>query len=272
MFSRKGGIIMSEKAPVRIKSLNKAIEILNIIAKNRGTASLTEIAQISGYPPSTVYGILSTLRENGVVEQPPEDGKYCLGKRLFEWGMLVSSVQQAISTAHPVMEEISRKSGESVLLSALDGTEALIIDYVEAYIGLSVAAKPGSRMPLTATSQGKIFLAHMPPSEVRRIIKQVGYKNYTPHTIDNDEKLFQNLTLIREQGYSIEDGEFRIGLRSVSAPIYAIGGNVKYALTMVGMFRRVTSKEFEKAINLVVSAAGRISLSMGYRGDKSKEG
>ena len=32
------------------------------------------------------------------------------------------------------------------------------------------------------------------------------------------------------------------------------------------------SKEFEKAINLVVSAAGRISLSMGYRGDKSKEG
>lgn len=262
---------MSEKAPVKIKSLSKAIEIINIIAKAQGTSSLTEIAQESGYPPSTVYGILATLREHNVVEQSFDNGKYCLGKRLFEWGMFVNSVWQTTSIAHPIMEEISRQSGESVLFSVLDGTEALIIDHVEAYMGLSVAARPGSRMPLTATSQGKIFLAHMPQSEVRRIVKQAGYKNYTPHTIDNDEKLFQNLTLIREQGYAIEDGEFRIGLRSVSAPVYGIGGSIKYAVTMVGMFRRVSSKEFENAIELVTSAAERISVSLGYLKNNERE-
>lgn len=255
---------MAEKAPVRIKSLSKAIEIINIIAQKRGSASLKEITVASGYPASTVYGILATLRENDVVEQSASDGRYSLGKRLFEWGMLVNSVRNIAGVAHPVMEEISVQCGESVMLSALDGTEALIIDHVEAYAGLSVAARPGSRMPLTATSQGKIFLAYMPHSETRRIIRKTGLAEYTPHSITDEEALLQALTLIRSQGYAIEDGEFRIGLRSVSAPVYTMDGDVKYALTMVGMFRRVTSKEFEDAIGLVTAAAGKISSALGY--------
>ncbi len=93
-----------------------------------------------------------------IIEQNENDGKYRLGKKLFEWGMLVSSVWDISNAAHPVMEEVSYKIGESVLLSALNGTEALIIDHVEAYGGLRVAARPGSRLPLNATSQGKLCL------------------------------------------------------------------------------------------------------------------
>ena len=257
---------MEEK--VKIKSLGKAMDVLGIMAEKQMPLSLTEISKLSGIPVSTVYGIMATLRDYSIVEQNHADGRYSLGRRLFEWGMSVSSVWDVSSVAHPVMENISRQIGESVILSMLDGTEAMVIDHVEAYGGLRVAARPGSCLPLNATSQGKVLLAYQAPSEIRRIMKKAGYVEYTPHTIVTEERLFNELALTAQRGYGIEDGEFRVGLRSVSAPVYGMSGKVEYALTMTGMFRRVSSKEFEEAIGLVTKAAEKISYLLGYRKDK----
>jgi len=254
---------MEEKT--KIKSLGKAMDVLSLMAEKQRSLSLTEIAKLSGYPISTVYGIMATLRDYDIVEQSHSDGKYILGRRLFEWGMSVSYVWDVSAVAHPVMEDISRQIGESVILSMLDGTEAMVIDHVEAYGGLRVAARPGSRLPLNATSQGKVLLAYKANSEVKHIMRKAGYVEYTPHTIVTEEKLFNELDIVSKRGYGIEDGEFRVGLRSVSAPIYGMSGKVEYALTMTGMFRRVTSKEFEEAIGLITKAAEKISYLLGYK-------
>lgn len=256
---------MGGSSSTKIKSLSKAMEILGLMAQKKEALSLTEISKISGYPISTVYGIIATLRDYEIIEQDFKDGKYCLGKRLFEWGMSVSSVWDVSAVAHPVMQEVSANIGESVLLSTVDGTEVLIIDHVEAYAGITVAAKPGSRLPLYATSQGKLLLAYMPQSEAKRLMKMTRYNEYTPHTITNEDKLFNELGIIKNRGYAIEDGEFRIGLRSVSAPVFDMNGKVQHTLTMTGMFRRVTSKEFENAIGMIIAAAERISLLLGYK-------
>ena len=266
MYNKNGGEIMEEKA--KIKSLGKAMDVLGIMAESQIPLSLTEISKLSGYPVTTVYGILVTLRDYDIVEQKLNDGKYILGKRLFEWGMSVSSVWDVSSVAHPVMEDISKKIGESVLLSMLDGESAMVIDHVEAYGGLRVAARPGSCLPLNATSQGKVLLSNLSISEIKRIMKKAGYVEYTPHTIVTEEKLFNELSLTARRGYGIEDGEFRVGLRSVSAPVYGRSGKVEYALTMTGMFRRITSKEFEDAIAIVTKAAEKISYLLGYRTDR----
>lgn len=48
----------------------------------------------------------------------------------------------------------------------------------------------------------------------------------------------------------------------MSAPIYASDGQMRYALSLVGMFRRVSSREFQDA----VSAAAQISAALGFSG------
>ena len=64
----------------------------------------------------------------------------------------------------------------------------------------------------------------------------------------------------------MENGEYKIGLRSVSAPVYDVTGEVRYAIGCVGMFRQVQSDEFLHAIRLVCAAADTISRAIGYHG------
>ena len=76
----------------------------------------------------------------------------------------------------------------------------------------------------------------------------------------------EELEKVRQQGFAVEDGEYRVGLRSVAAPIFSVEGEVRWAIGIVGMFRRVSSEDFQQARGLVCRAAERISYDMGYRG------
>ena len=71
---------------------------------------------------------------------------------------------------------------------------------------------------------------------------------------------------ILRQGYAVENGELRVGLRSVAAPVFNVAGEAAYAICVVGMFRRVNAPELERATRLLLSAAERISFDLGYRG------
>ena len=80
-----------------------------------------------------------------------------------------------------------------------------------------------------------------------------------PETITEPEKLLNALRVIREDGYAVEDGEYKIGLRSVSAPVWDRYGHPRYALGVVGLFRRVASPEFQDAIRRVTETASQLS-------------
>ena len=71
---------------------------------------------------------------------------------------------------------------------------------------------------------------------------------------------------VRERGYAVEDGEYKIGLRSVSAPVRDGLGEVRYAIGAVGLFRRVQTEEFQRAIAETVRTAEELSAALGWRG------
>ena len=66
-----------------IRSVSKAMELLQILSNEGRPMSLTDITKISGYPKSTVFGLLTTMRSYDVIYQT-RDGRYTLGFRLFE--------------------------------------------------------------------------------------------------------------------------------------------------------------------------------------------
>lgn len=67
-------------------------------------------------------------------------------------------------------------------------------------------------------------------------------------SVAKDMELLQ----VRADGYAIENGEYKIGLRSISAPVYTLEGKLKYTIGVIGMFRNVRSEEFHQAIEQVV--------------------
>ncbi len=88
---------------------------------------------------------------------------------------------------------------------------------------------------------------------------------FTPHTITDIPSLLREVETCRGQGYAIENGEYKIGLRSISAPIYNVEGKVQYTVGIIGMLRSTHSDEFHAGVQQVCATATMISAALGYR-------
>lgn len=250
-----------------ILSVAKAMELLGALSRAQGALTLKELSDRCGFPKSTVFGLLTTMREYDVIAQAP-DGKYTLGLRLLELGCQVEKSLDISNVAKPYMELLSQKTGASVMLSICQGANVITLDQVQPHGNLHVVSSTGARLPIHCTSQGKVFLAYRKPQDALKLLKRQPLAAFTPHTITDAAALMQELTQCRENGYAIENGEYKIGLRSISAPVFTQAGEVKYTVGVIGMFRSVVSDEFAVAIEQVMATASMISAALGYRPDR----
>ena len=250
-----------------ILSVAKAMELLGVLGRAQGALTLKELSERCGFPKSTVFGLLTTMREYDVISQTP-DGKYALGLRLFELGCLVEKSLDISNVAKPYMELLSQKTGASVMLSICQGANVITLDQVQPHGNLHVVSSTGARLPIHCTSQGKVFLAYRKRQDAQRLLQRLTLDAFTPHTLTDVPALMQELDAARENGYAIENGEYKIGLRSISAPVFTQSGEVKYTVGVIGMFRSVHSDEFAAAIEQVKATASMISAALGYRPDR----
>jgi len=244
-----------------IQSVAKAMQLLDLLADSATALSLAEISQLTGWPKSTVHGLLSTMRDYAVVSQD-ENGRYGLGIRLFEYGCTLSNSWSILETARPYIQHISYETGESVFLSILDRGEIITLDRAASKVNLYAVAEVGCRLPVHCTSQGKLFLAYMPSSERDAILRRSGLPSYTEHTITTMPELEKELDEIRRRGYAIENSEYKAGLRSVAAPIIDEKGCVRYAIGIIGTFRQIETERFSKATEVVLKTAKQISKAL----------
>ena len=102
----------------------------------------------------------------------------------------------------------------------------------------------------------------MNEQDQQNILKRTELQEYTNHTITTLPALQKEFEQIRRQGYAIENGEYKKGLRSVAAPIFDHDGKVRYAIGIIGMFRQIESEQFVRAISVVKETADKISSSL----------
>ena len=113
-----------------ILSVAKAMELLQLLSRSKKPLSLKELSAQCGYPKSTVFGLLTTMRTYDVVAQTP-DGKYSLGLRLFEYGRQVERSWDISLVARPYMEHLCQQTGASVVLSVCEGGSVVTLDQAE---------------------------------------------------------------------------------------------------------------------------------------------
>ena len=262
----KGACPIEQEKRDSVKSLGKALHLIDIINQARTPMTLMSLSQVSGFPKSTVYALLNTLCSYDCIRQG-SDGRYYLGTRLFEWGCGVSASWELNNVARPYLEKLAAHTDATALLSRIEGNSVVVIDQSTAMCGgIYVTTEIGTLLPLHATSQGKLLLAAMSDASAKAFLSGAGQlESFTPHTIVEQESILRELGQIRANGYTVENGEYKIGLRSVSAPVYDRYGVMSYALSVVGLFRKVRSQEFEEVVACVSATARQLSEAIGYR-------
>lgn len=244
-----------------VHSVDKAMTLIELLLHHRRPMTLMELSAASGWPKSTVHALLATMRRHDMIRQN-DDGRYALGVRLFECGCAVSAGWDISRRCRPYLERLAAQTGAGAFVAALEGDHAISFDQCAGGGGLQVIPEVGSRLPLHATAQGKLFLSQLTESDALGRVQRAGLAAYTPHTITDTGRLLHALEAVRAAGYAVEDGEFKIGLRAVAAPVLTRDGR-RYAIGVVGLFRRVGSDEFQYAVEQTVLHARQLSRALG---------
>lgn len=203
---------------IKVKSLYKALKVLECFTTDNPELGITEISEQLGLYKSNVYYIVDTFVKMGYIEQNPENGKYKLGIKLLEIGHVISSNISFRKAIVPYMQELADTTNEMVYLAIPREEEVLYLD--SACPKNQIFTKPmlGAKAPLYCTGIGKAMLAFL-PDEVVNVVVAKGFVKYTDHTITDRESLSRELSEIRNRGYSIDQMEHQFGIKCVGMPI-----------------------------------------------------
>jgi DNA-binding IclR family transcriptional regulator len=243
-----------------IQSVDKACRIIRMLRELDG-AGVTEIADRMDMPKGSVHTYLNTLKQNDIVCKT--GGQYRLGFFLLELGEEIKHKNQVCQFAQGPLDELASETGELARLVLREQGYGVYLDKSEGKKAIETTILPGQREYLHYTSQGKAILAHLPESEVRKIIDKHGLPKQTENTITDPEALFEELAEIRERGVAFSQGERTRGLRCVSTAIHEPNGNAVAAIGVCGPTNRMRDDRFRKEIpEIVRDKANLIEINM----------
>jgi DNA-binding IclR family transcriptional regulator len=248
-------------AAAPVQSVDRAITILELLARG-GESSVTEIAAGLGVHKSTAFRLLATLEVHRLVEQVNDRGRYRLGVGNLRLAGATTARLDVVSEARPVTRQLAADTGETVNITVRSEESALYLDQVAGSSALQSHNWVGQRIPLHATSNGKVLLSELSEDEFDAALPHL--PRYTEHTVTSRRALREELVEVRRLGYSLAVDELEDGLTAAAAPIRSHHGDIIASMSISGPTFRLTRERLDETVPMVVDAALEVSHRLGW--------
>lgn len=252
----------SPRKPSGSQSLERGLDILEIVEAEGTEIGVREMARRLGLSPTIVQRMVSSLAHRGYVEKSVETSRYRLGYRARSLGANSEHGSDYIVTARQELEKLAREHRLNGFVSVLHGNRAVYLLAVQADGPVAIKVAPGSEMPLHSTSAGKVLLASLSDVEARKLLGNGKLAVITPHTVTDPAALVASLARVRRQGYATVNEENIRGVLSVGAPIRDRSGRVVAALSVAFPKYLDAGLTLQSATPLVTAAAQRASRAV----------
>ena len=244
----------------RRSAVARIIDALTAFDHDQPSLSIVTLTERLGVSRSNGYRLVKQLLGAGILDA---DGpaRYRIGARLVD--LARSAVPVKIEDiAEPAMERLAHDIGETVLLTAIRGLQAVCLKRLEGRQHLQFLFKPGTLRPLHAGASAKVLLAFASPVFVDRVIRERGLQRFTPATATSARRLKADLARIRRMGYSITHGEFEAGASAIAAPILEKGDRAVAAISVAGPSARLQGQSLERLVRKVLQAAQAVQRTL----------
>src|SRR3546814_1870711 len=108
--------------------------------------------------------------------------------------------------------------GESISLTLFDDGFVVFVARSEVTRVVSTGFRIGIRAPAWNTAAGRVLLGALTDDEVRAYLDGADIVERTPHTVTDRSQLAGIVRDAKRQGFSINDEEVELGMRSLAVP------------------------------------------------------
>jgi DNA-binding IclR family transcriptional regulator len=254
----------AEPARGGVQSIGRGFAILEEIARNRDGIGLAELSKRVGLHNSTTFHLVKTMVSLGYVRQMRDSKRYRIGRPLFALAASALDEIEMMSLATPVLEDLSRETGESAHFSVRMGDAVVVLARTSGPGAFQLTDRVGVVRPAHCTALGKIMLAALASDQFELYLARAELKPQTPKSIVTAEHLRREIAEVRRAGIAFDDGEFDQELRCVALPVRDFSGEINGAIGISGPVWRLSIEALQKRARVVRAAADRLSGEFGY--------
>ncbi len=211
-----------------IQVIARAAAILRALEAEPDGLSLGDIAQRVDLPRSTVQRIVGALTAEQLLSAASAAARVRLGPALVRLGA-ASSVDVG-EVAHSLLEDLSKRVGETVDLSVLSGNTAVFVAQVSGSHRLRAVSAVGDSFPLHCTANGKAILAALPEPRRTRLLDGEIRRSKSGKAVDVDG-LYAELEAVRASGLAWDREEHTAGISAVGTAFADENGQL-YAISI----------------------------------------
>jgi DNA-binding IclR family transcriptional regulator len=240
-----------------VQSIERAFAILRVLAS--GPTGVTDIADRTSLPKSTVSRLLSALEAESVVQQTESGGDYELGNGLSELSDAVGPDASMAAVVRPILHELHNSVGESTGFTVRIRRDVYWVDNVDQEANVQIQDKTGHYARMHSVASGVALLAHLPDHELDRYLDEP-LERLNERTPTDPRLLRDRLEEIRDTGVFWSFEELEEGLSSIAVPFRGPSGEYEAALYIEGpSFRFPADGDQARVQKLMVEAAAQLS-------------
>jgi len=227
-----------------VKSAERALSILELFSQRDRALTFTQVAQMLGYPRSSLHGLLHTMADRGWLRLDPATRRFTLGMRAWEAGNAYRPAADVARRAAPVVERLRHALDATVEVCMLDGGDAVCV----------IDGNGEQRTAALASGSGRVLLAALDAGARAAVLNGAG-----------DGELQRRLDRIAADGWADDDIERRDGLRSLAVPVRDGSGAVVAALSCTAPAYRLAAERRDEALRALRQAAEQIGAGLGLQ-------
>lgn len=203
-----------------VKSLRKAMGVLNVVASAERPLTIAELAVRARIARPTAYRLVQTLACEGHLVQSPVDGRLSIGFSVLPLAASLLDRNRMRLEAMPHLHALAQQTGERVNLGILHRDQVLYLAGVEKPSLPTIYTRFGKTGPAHCSALGKAILAFMRDGEVVTVLEAQPLVSLTEKSITGIPEFLEELDHIRRRGYAIDNEEAVLGTYCVGATIF----------------------------------------------------
>lgn len=197
-----------------IQVIARAASIFRVLEAEQRGMMLAEIARATGLPRTTVHRMVGALEAERLLVVI--EGLVHLGPALPR--LAGAGHADIVALAHPQLESLTQRTGETVKLSVLRGSFALLVEQIASEQVLRVVSLVGETVPLVSTGQGHMLLAGLENEDIARRLDQP-WAMTTAATRKDLAEVMSAVETARAQGWALETGEHLGGVCNLAVAL-----------------------------------------------------
>jgi len=235
------------------KVLEKTLRVLDLFTVEHPSWSVSEISRELGMPTATAHRIIRALESRSYLARI--DSRYRLGFAAVDLGRRAMASVDLRSRMAPVLRDLGRATGETVLLNIYDEAHhgSLCIDRIEATHDLRLTIQIGRVTPIHAGASAKAILAFLGEPLIAEALAHP-LEKLAPGTITDADVLREDLARIRRRGWASSYEENNAGAWGLAAPI-VVNGQPLASIGLAAPTARYSKSAVRDLARLVLSAA-----------------